>query len=93
MPPVRMGEEDPRERLFYACADQRMPILDLHLDETSLEQVFLRLTSDAAVEPPARKRRKLGRNRSTPVEEGSVAVAPIPVEPSGPENQEEVSDQ
>lgn len=90
---VRMGEEDPRERLFYACADQRMPILDLHLDETSLEQVFLRLTSDAAVEPPARKRRKLGRNRSTPVEEGSVAVAPIPAEPSGPENQEEVSDQ
>ena len=91
---VKMGADDPRERLFYACADQRMPILDLHVDETSLEQVFLRLTSDAIVAPPEKKRRGLRRRKA--VEEQSVAVAPIPAEaPEGeavPETQEEVSD-
>ena len=88
---VKMGANDPRERLFYACADQRMPILDLHLDETSLEQVFLRLTSDAVVAPPEKKRRRLLR-RKPEKEQTAVVPAQTPAEPDAPEPHEEVSD-
>lgn len=37
---------DPREALFYAMADARCPLLMMKRAETSLEQVFLRLTRD-----------------------------------------------
>lgn len=86
---VTMGAEDPRERLFFAFADQRLPIVNLHLDETSLEQVFLRLTSDAVVEPPKQKRRGFLRRKPVLEEETSVAVAPV--SPKA-ESNEEVSD-
>ena len=87
---VRMGAEDVREHLFFACADQRTPILNLHLDETSLEQVFLRLTSDAVVAPPQKKRRGLLHRNSVQPEGTSIAVAPV--HPEEPEKHEEVSD-
>lgn len=98
---VKMGENDYREQLFFACADQQMPILDMHLDEATLEQVFLRLTSDAVVDLPQKKQRNgLRRRKDAPLEEPSVAVAPVaPVAPAPEatpknhtENHEEVSD-
>ena len=38
---------DPREELFYAFAEERCPIVMMKSADTSLEQVFLELTSDA----------------------------------------------
>lgn len=39
-------DADPREQIFYACADRRFPILTLRGLDLSLEQVFLSLTDD-----------------------------------------------
>ena len=46
---------DPREAIFRACAGADLPLLDMHYDTVSLEDVFLRLTDDqpeAAEEAP-----------------------------------------
>ena len=46
---------DPREAIFRACAGADLPLLDMHYDAMSLEDVFLRLTDDqpeAAEEAP-----------------------------------------
>ncbi|WP_347559149.1 ABC transporter ATP-binding protein [Pseudoflavonifractor sp. AF19-9AC] len=46
---------DPREAIFRACAGADLPLLDMHYDAMSLEDVFLRLTDDqpeAAEEVP-----------------------------------------
>ena len=37
---------DPREAIFRACAGADLPLLDMHYDAVSLEDVFLRLTDD-----------------------------------------------
>ena len=37
---------DPREAIFRACAGADLPLLDMHYDAMSLEDVFLRLTDD-----------------------------------------------
>ena len=37
---------DPREAIFRACAGADLPLLDMHYDTVSLEDVFLRLTDD-----------------------------------------------
>lgn len=39
-------DADPREQIFYACADRRYPILTLCGLDLSLEQVFLSLTEE-----------------------------------------------
>lgn len=39
-------DNDIRETLFYAFADKRCPILELHRSDNSLEDVFLALTKD-----------------------------------------------
>ena len=38
---------DPREAIFTACAEKRMPLLKMDVTEIRLEDIFLRLTSDA----------------------------------------------
>lgn len=46
---VRMrlsAKEDIREALFYACAQARLPIIEMHPRTATLEQVFLDLTDD-----------------------------------------------
>lgn len=40
------GEEDVRERIFFAFADKRLPILSMQSQKASLEDVFLELTKD-----------------------------------------------
>lgn len=37
---------DVREELFYALAEKKMPILEMHLTEKTLEDIFLELTQD-----------------------------------------------
>lgn len=46
------GEEgvDIREIIFFAFADNRLPILSMHVNKASLEEVFLELTADAESE-------------------------------------------
>lgn len=41
---------DPRETIFRACAGADLPLLDMHYDAMSLEDVFLRLTDDNSSE-------------------------------------------
>ncbi len=43
---IRKGE-DPRETIFFALAEAKLPILELELEKITLESVFLALTSDA----------------------------------------------
>ena len=38
---------DPREAIFNACAEKRMPLLKMDVTELRLEDIFLRLTGDA----------------------------------------------
>lgn len=42
--------EDIREIIFFAFADKRLPILSMHSQKASLEEVFLELTSEAESE-------------------------------------------
>lgn len=41
---------DPREAIFNACADARMPLLRMDPEMLTLEDIFLRLTEDAPLE-------------------------------------------
>lgn len=41
---------DIREAIFFAFADQRLPILSMHVSRASLEEVFLELTAEAEAE-------------------------------------------
>ncbi|MBR2906951.1 MAG: ABC transporter ATP-binding protein [Clostridia bacterium] len=38
---------DPREDIFNACAERKMPLLRMEIETLTLEDIFLRLTSDA----------------------------------------------
>ncbi len=42
--------EDIRETIFFDFADKRLPILSMHSQKASLEEVFLELTSEAETE-------------------------------------------
>ena len=39
------NDSDPREKLFFAFAEAKLPILEMHTDRASLEEVFIELTS------------------------------------------------
>ena len=41
------GEKDPREAVFYALAQARLPILSMSAERMTLEEVFLQMTQDA----------------------------------------------
>lgn len=41
-------KEDKREELFYACAEAKLPILEMTVQTASLEAVFLELTGESA---------------------------------------------
>jgi ABC-2 type transport system ATP-binding protein len=76
--------EDPRETLFYALADARLPILELRQETASLEKVFLELTEGAPAQPEPRQtllqrlRRKSGHSAQSADEPTAVAPAPQP---------------
>lgn len=71
---------DPREAIFYALADARLPILEMKQTQASLEKVFLELTDDAPAPAPEKKRR-LRRRRPT-AQEAEKAALDVPEEPA-----------
>lgn len=62
---IEEGEkEDPREELFYACAQSRYPILMMQYKKASLEEVFLELTEAARKDAERLKNnRRFGERR------------------------------
>ena len=46
-------EADPRDDIFFAMAELRRPIIAMRYEESTLEDIFLRLTEDDAVEAVA----------------------------------------
>lgn len=65
---VQLEGEDPREALFFAFAQAGIPLLDFHLDETSLEQIFLGLTQEQQREPiPPASRLRWRKKTAEPV--------------------------
>ena len=49
-PEEKEEEEDIRETIFFAFADQRLPILSMQTTKVSLEEVFLELTGEGTAE-------------------------------------------
>ncbi len=47
---INREAEDPRDEIFFAMAERRCPIIAMRYEESSLEDIFLRLTEDAADE-------------------------------------------
>lgn len=69
---VQLEEKDPREALFFGFAQAGIPLLDFHLDETSLEQIFLGLTQDIPPQSHQNLRRTWRKRRIQ--EETTLAV-------------------
>lgn len=66
------GDTDIREAVFYALADNRLPILEMSMEEKSLEDIFLELTQDEIV----------AENDEQRVEEAAVARSDLEVLPT-----------
>ena len=43
---VEIGESDPREAIFYALAEAKLPLFGMRSLEVTLEEIFLQLTED-----------------------------------------------
>lgn len=69
---LQLEGEDPREALFFAFAQAGLPLLDFHLDETSLEQIFLGLTQEQPQTPAKPGRLRWRRKATEPVAVVSV---------------------
>ena len=69
---LQLEGEDPREALFFAFAQAGVPLLDFHLDETSLEQIFLGLTQEQPQTPAKPSRLRWRRKATEPVAMVSV---------------------
>ena len=72
---LQLEGEDPRETLFFAFAQAGLPLLDFHLDETSLEQIFLGLTQEQPPVPDKPSRLRWRRKAAEPVAVVSVDEA------------------
>ncbi len=55
------GQEDLRDRIFFAMADRRYAVLSMEREEENLESIFLRLTeeAEASATPASKKAREL----------------------------------
>ena len=51
-------DTDPREQLFYAFAEAKLPIFGMHMEKKSLEDVFLKLTQEEPIGKKKAKKRK-----------------------------------
>lgn len=54
---------DIREEVFYALADKKLPIMEMHYLEKSLEDIFLELTQDVKPAEPAKHKLLAGISR------------------------------
>ncbi|MBS5484910.1 MAG: ABC transporter, partial [Eubacterium sp.] len=55
-------ENDVREKIFYACANSRLPILKMDFKHKTLEDIFIELTKDYAA--PEKKKRRIGKSKA-----------------------------
>lgn len=80
---VMTGENrDVREAVFFALADEKLPIMEMVHSEKSLEDIFLELTDD--VKPVEKEKKKLFGKRKTqenPEKEDGGTVQPGGTEP------------
>ena len=80
---VMTGENrDVREAVFFALADEKLPIMEMVHSEKSLEDIFLELTDD--VKPVEKDKKKLFGKRKTqenPEKEDGGTVQPGGTEP------------
>ncbi|MCD7836785.1 MAG: ABC transporter ATP-binding protein [Lachnospiraceae bacterium] len=66
---VADGDTDPREDVFYACADNRLPITGMKYNRKSLEDIFLELTGgEQAVEEALMENEGQSEEESQPEE-------------------------
>lgn len=54
---------DIREKVFYTLADRKLPIMEMHYLEKSLEDIFLELTQDVKPEDPVKHKLFAGISR------------------------------
>ena len=54
---------DIREEMFYRLAQNRLPILELHVTTKSLEDIFLELTASEKIPKSRRKRMRQKQER------------------------------
>ncbi|WP_302626519.1 ABC transporter ATP-binding protein [uncultured Eubacterium sp.] len=55
------GKRDIRDKIFYMCAERKMPILEMHFKQKTLEDIFIELTKEYA--PPEKKKRAVFRKK------------------------------
>lgn len=92
---------DPREAVFFAFAAIRCPIIEMHLQEATLEEVFLSATTDSSVTETARpssdllpvgRREKHSFFRETIEKASSPSSTPNNAKPSSSQDSEEDDD-
>lgn len=54
---VNDRENDVREKIFYACAENKLPILEMHFKHKTLEDIFIELTKEYTA--PEKKNKRL----------------------------------
>ncbi|MBQ8431530.1 MAG: ABC transporter ATP-binding protein [Clostridia bacterium] len=64
------GEEDLRDRIFFAMADRRYAVLSMEREEENLESIFLRLTEEAASAPSGATK----KSRALPERDGEYEL-------------------
>ena len=64
--------EDIREELFYALAENKMPILSMNRVEKSLEDIFLELTEDQSSIPDTDTAEQMSENKGGNEDEGNL---------------------
>lgn len=55
-------ENDVREKIFYACANSRLPILKMDFKHKTLEDIFIELTKDYAA--PEKKKHRISKSKA-----------------------------
>ena len=66
------ADEDIREELFYALAENKMPILSMNRVEKSLEDIFLELTEDQSSIPDTDTAEQMSENIGGNEDEGNL---------------------
>ena len=64
-------EDDIREKMFYECAKNKKPILQMSFKQNTLEDIFIELTKD--YKAPDKKKHRFGRkNASSDIDEKDI---------------------
>ena len=92
---VQKVDTDVREALFYKLAELHMPIMNLHVDSKSLEDIFLQLTEAKPAAKNEKKRFGLGKKKKADEAENAseeTAAAQAQAVNAETDNEEEKTD-